>query len=119
MLGHIDANFVSMDANQITVTGGDYDDDGIWQDGTEIASPYSATIQPLNSREINNLNIGGERVNDYRKIYVNEGDFHALSPSAYWEFDANNAGIQRYKVYQSDIRVSRAYAKLVVVLIDG
>ena len=119
MLGHIDSTFVSIDANQITVAGGAYDSDGIYQDGTESILPYTVTIQPLNDRELNNLQIGGERVEDYRKIYVNDGDFHALSPKAFWEFDANNVGVQRYKVIKSDIRVWRSYAKITVVLIDG
>ena len=52
MLGHIDSTFVSIDANQITVTGGDYDSDGIWQDGTETELPYTVTIQPLNEPRI-------------------------------------------------------------------
>jgi hypothetical protein len=119
MSGFIDADFISMPANQITQTGGDYDGDGIWQSGTESSLPYAVNIQPLNDRELNNLNIGGERVQDYRKIYVNDGDFHALSSDAFWEFDANNSGIQRYKAIKSDVRESRAYAKITVVLIDG
>lgn len=119
MLGHIDSTFKSIDANQISVSGGDYDSDGIWQDGTETELPYTVTIQKLNDRELNNLNLGGERVQDYRKIYVNSGDFHALSPSSFWEFNANNVGIQRYKVIKSDIRVWRSYAKITVALIDG
>jgi hypothetical protein len=119
MGGFIDADFQSIPANQISVAGGDYDSDGIWEDGTETPLPYVVTIQPLNDRELNNLNIGGERVEDYRKIYVNDGDFHALNPKAFWEFDANNVGVQRYKVIKSDIRVWRSYAKIMVALIDG
>jgi hypothetical protein len=119
MLGFIDADFQSIPANQISVAGGDYDSDGIWADGAETVLPYTVNIQSLNDREINNLNIGGERVEDYRKIYVNNGDFHSLSPKAFWEFDANNVGVQRYKVIKSDIRKWRRYAKIMVVLIDG
>jgi hypothetical protein len=118
MFGFIDDVFVSIPANQITLTGGGYDTDGIWQDGTETSSPYTVTIQPISDREIQSLQIGGERVVDYRKIYVNDGDFHALSPDAYWEFDANNRGVERYKVVKDDIRVWRNYAKLIVCLQD-
>lgn len=119
MGGFIDSDFKSIDANQITKDGG-YDGDGIWQEGVDSEPiPYDVNIQPLNDRELNNLNIGGERTQDYRKIYVNDGDFHALSPKAFWEFDANNNGLERYKVIKSDIRVWRRYAKITVVLIDG
>ena len=119
MSGFIDADFQSIPANQISATGGDYDSDGIWQDGAETSQPYIVNIQQLNDRELNNLPLGGERVEDYRKIYINDGDFHALSPNAFWEFDANNIGVQRYKVVKSDIRVWRSYARITVVLIDG
>ena len=119
MSGFIDADFKSIPANQITQTGG-YDGDGIWDSGIDSPPiPYDVNVQTLNDRELNNLNIGGERVEDYRKLYINDGDFHALSPKAFWDFDANNVGTQRYKVIKSDIRKWRSYAKITVVLIDG
>ena len=119
MGGFINSDFVSIPANQISQTGDGYDGDGIWVPGAENSTPYTVNIQPLSDREINSLQIGGERTLDYRKIYVNDGDFHALSPKAFWEFDANNNGIERYKVISGDIRVWRSYAKIVVCLIDG
>lgn len=117
--GFIDADFESIPANQITQSGGDYDADGIWVPGVEASSPYTVNIQPVNSRDIQSLQIGGERIQDYRVIHVNDGDFHALSPDAFWDFDANNRGVERYKVINSDIRVWRSFAYLVVCLIDG
>ena len=117
--GFVDADFKSYSATQITVTGSGYDDDGIWQEGTESESAYDINVQPVSNREIQSLQIGGERISDYRNIWVNDGDFHALSPSAFWEFDANNNGLERYKIISSDIRVSRSYAKLTVCLIDS
>lgn len=119
MGGFIDSDFVSIPANQISQTGGSYDGDGIWVPGAETTTAYTATIQPLSDREIDSLQVGGERVKDYRKIYVNNGDFHALSPKAFWEFDANNNGTERYKVISGDIRQWRNYAKIIVCLIDG
>lgn len=119
MFGHIDSVFVSIPAKQVSQTGGDYDSDGIWVPGAESTTAYTVNIQPLNPRDIDSLQIGGERVKDYRKIYVNNGDFHALSPKAFWEFDANNNGTERYKVISGDIRQWRNYAKIIVCLIDG
>lgn len=119
MGGFIDSDFVSIPANQISQSDGAYDDDGIWAPGGETTTPYIVNIQPLNPREIDSLQVGGERVRDYRKIYVNNGDFHALSPKAFWEFDANNNGTERYKVISGDIRQWRNYAKIIVCLIDG
>ena len=119
MGGFIDADFQSIPANQIAITGSAYDANGVWVEGTEATLPYTVNIQHLNPRELQALSLGGERINDYRKIYVNDGDFHALSPLAFWEFNANNVGTQRYKVISSDIRKWRRYAKIMVVLIDG
>lgn len=119
MGGFIDSDFVSIPANQISQTGGDYDSDGIWVPGAETTTPYTVNIQSLNPREIDSLQVGGERIKDYRKIYINDGDFHALSPKAFWEFDANNNGTERYKVTGGDIKVWRRYAKIIVCLIDG
>ena len=126
MGGFIDSDFVSIPANQISQTGGGYDGDGIWVPGAESTTPYAVNIQPLNPRDIDSLQIGGERVNDYRRIYINQGDFHALSPKDFWEFDANNNGVERYKVVALDNRGKRPeggawrnYAKIIVCLIDG
>ena len=119
MFGIIDNVFASIPANQINITGGTYDGDGVWVPGAETTTAYTVNIQPLNPREIDSLQVGAERIKDYRKIYVNDGDFHALSPNAAWEFNANNKGNERYKVISGDIRVWRSYAKIIVCLIDG
>ena len=119
MGGFIDADFKSIPANQISQTGGAYDGEGLWVPGAETTTSYIVNIQPLSPREIDSLQIGGERVKDYRRIYINQGDFQALSPKAFWEFDANNKGTERYKVISGDIRQWRNYAKIIVCLIDG
>lgn len=44
---------------------------GIWQDGTEITTTFTADIQPMTSREISNLSIGSMNLGKI-KIYTND-----------------------------------------------
>lgn len=118
MGGFIDDVFVSVPARQVNATEGDYVD-GIWVPGSETTTLYTVNVQPLSTRDIDNLRIAGERILDYRKIYVNDGDYHELNPKAFWEMNVNNRGVERYKVIQSDVREWRRYAKIIVCLIDG
>lgn len=117
MSGFIDETFESLEAVQVTTTGGDYVE-GIWVDGVETRDTYSVNLQPLTDREINTLEIGNERINDYRKIYINDGEYRNLSPAAMWEFDANGVGVETYKAINTDVRVWRNYAKIIVVKED-
>lgn len=112
MIGHIDSTFESMSASRVEKAGA-YDVDGIWQESTSIASSHSVNIQPLNNRELQNLAIGGERINDVRKIYVNDGDIQNIKPSDLWQFNEGH-GMQTYKTIALDARPWANYCKAIV-----
>lgn len=82
--------------------------------GAETESPHSVNVQPLSEQEINNLGIGADRVNDFRKIYVNDGDLYAITPQDEWEFDSPELVGIRFTSYKMDLRPSRSYCKAVV-----
>ena len=113
MSDHIDDVFQSVPAIRYAQSGG-RGSDGRWADGAETATPHKVTLQPLNDREIQNLKEGAERIEDFRKIYVNDGDLYSLSPQDEWEFDSPDLAGIRFTVYMMDNRPWRNYAKLVV-----
>ena len=114
MFGFVDSVFVSVSAVRISTDGGDYDDDGIWQDGVETKHDHTVTIQPASDREINFLNQGGERIVDARRIYINDGVDVSISPTDMWEFSG-----QRWKCISMDSRPWRSYCKLIVSRVDA
>lgn len=118
MFGHIDDTFVSTDdisgATRITKLNSEYVN-GKWVEGDETTSPHSVTLQPLSDKEVNNLSIGAERIKDYRKLYVNDGDLYSIKPSDKWVFD-NVEGT--FKTHSLDNRPVRNYCKAIVVRID-
>lgn len=113
MGGHIDGVFQSQPVTVIAYTQGHRDDDGIWVSGVPIDETYTATIQPLRDRELDNLMRAGKRILDSRKIYINSGDLAKLKLSHDMEFLG-----QRWEIIDSDIRPWRTYAKIVVSRYD-
>lgn len=113
MGGHIDDVFASPPVEVKAFTEGDYDDEGIWVPGAPINEAYTATVQPLNDREADNLMRAGVRVLDPRKVYINSGDLEKLKLT----FDMEFLG-QRWKIIKSDIRPWRTYAKVIVSRYD-
>lgn len=114
MAGHVDDVFKSQPVTVKAYTQGHYDVDGIWVPGTEVDETYTANVQPLNEREIDNLMRAGVRLLDPRKIYVNSGDLTKLVLS----YDMQFLGAL-WKVIRSDIRPWRTYAKIVVSRYDN
>lgn len=114
MTGHIDDVFSSGSVTVKAYTEGHYDGDGIWVLGTEIDEDYTATIQPLNEREVDNLMRAGIRLLDPRKIYINSGDLTKLILS----YDMQFLGAL-WKIIRSDLRPWRTYAKVVVSRYDN
>ena len=91
--------------------------DGIEQGSIVSRTRYSANIQPLNAKEITSLGQGLERVVDYRKVYINTGDISKLDCLD----DGTSVicyGGREWKVISTDIRISRNYAKLIIVRKD-
>lgn len=109
MLGHIDSTFQSVAATRNTKPGS-YDADGIWVDGAGVGSPHTVNLQPVSEKETQNLK-GAERVVDFRKIYVNDGDLYSISPADEWTF-TGIAGA--FKTFKLDNRPWRNYCKVIV-----
>lgn len=114
MAGHVDDVFKSQPVTVKAYTQGHYDVDGIWVPGTEVDETYTANVQPLNEREIDNLMRAGVRLLDPRKIYINSGDLTKLVLS----YDMQFLGAL-WKIIRSDIRPWRTYAKIVVSRYDN
>lgn len=109
MRGFVDGTFKSVNATRIT-KGGQYVE-GIWQEDEDVETPHTVNLQPLNAKEIQTLNIGGERVNDMRKVYVNDGDMYDISPSDMWRFEGIDG---EFKAVSMDNRPWRDYCKIIV-----
>ncbi len=112
MLNHIDDVFVSLPADRVSESGGGYVD-GIWIVGTKSTTSHRVNIQPASDREIDALSQGGERINDARRIYVNDGVLADIAPADDWLFDG-----QRWKTVKLDNRPWRNYCKVIVSRYD-
>lgn len=110
MLGTIDDTFKSADALRTGKTGG-YGVDGRYVSASGTPSPHKVNIQPLTSKELQSLSIGAERINDVRKIYVNDGDLYSILPSDEWVF-SDIDGV--FRTVELDNRPRRNYCKAVV-----
>lgn len=112
MGGFVDAVFKSIPVMLEYESGGGYVD-GIWVDGAVTTEPYTANVQPLTDREIENLYRAGERIGDGRKVYINDGDLSKLSLGQNMSFSG-----QRWKIIRRDVREWRQYAKIIVSRYD-
>lgn len=120
MFGHIDETFTSSIGTRIARSGGDYVN-GRWVEGIETESPHNVNIQPMNMKQIQTLQIGGERIQDYRNVWVNDGLIGEIAESDTWTF----IGIEgTFKTTMLDNRANylepynRNYCKFVAVRID-
>jgi hypothetical protein len=113
MGGHIDGVFASAPVAVKAYEQGHRGDQGIWVSGVPIEETYTATIQPLSEREVDNLMRAGVRLLDPRKVYINSGDLGKLVPVSDMDFLG-----QRWLVVKTDIRPWRTYAKVVVSRYD-
>jgi len=116
MEGHIDDCLQSIPATRYSQSGARVD--GRWVAGPETPTPHKVTLQPLSEREVANLGEGAERVQDYRKIYVNDGDLYSITPQDEWVFDSPELSGLRFTTYRLDNRPWRNYCKCVVHLND-
>ena len=113
MEGFIDDDFESAIGTRFSNSGA-RGTDGRWVAGVPVESSHSVNIQPLSDREAVNLGVAGERIQDFRNIYINDGDLYSISPQDEWEFDAVDLVGQRFKTYSMDNRPTRNYCKCVV-----
>ncbi len=118
MGGFVDGNMQSTVGTRYSTTGGAYGPDGRWVDGTEDTTSHDVNLQPATQKQIDALDLGGERAIDIRVAYVND-DAIALAKIAKadeWTFDGV-AG--RFKCVALDNRPWRTYCRVTVSLIDG
>lgn len=113
MLGFVDDEFESVPATRHSQSGS-RGSDGKWAAGAEADTAHTVNLQPLSEKEVSNLGIGAERIQDYRKIYVNDGDLYSLTPQDEWSFDTPDLSGIRFTVYKMDNRPWRSYCKCVV-----
>lgn len=116
MFGQVDDVFSVGIAARTYLDGGGYDQDGIWQDGVEQTTTHKVTVQPLSDRESQSMNIGGDRVKDYRKIYINDGSMGSVTPRGQWSLPDTD-GV--YETLMTDNRPTRNYCKVIVSRIDA
>ena len=66
--------FFNTNVEILRTTTGQYDDDGVWQEGTQSSLSVIANVQPLNAREreqYTQVLPGGNRTVSMVKIYTN------------------------------------------------
>jgi hypothetical protein len=118
MDGFVDDDLKSVTANKYGQSGA-RDAKGRWVAAAEDAViPYDVNLQPLSDKELTNLGAGGERIQDFRKFYVNKGDLFSLTPQDEWEFDTPDLAGVRFTTYAMDNRPWRNYCKCVVARND-
>lgn len=117
MSGHIDDVFESATVTRISKSGGARVD-GKWVPGVETTSVHRANIQPLSDKEANHLSIGGDRIKDYRKLYINDGSASEIIEADNWTIPGVDG---TFKTFMLDNRVpfGRNYCKIIIARIDG
>lgn len=120
MLNFVSGDMQSTVGTRYSTTGGGYGTDGRWIDGTEDTTPHDVNLQPATPKQIDSLDLGGERAVDVRNVWVNDTEIALakIAKADEWTFDGV-AG--RFKCVKLDNRSSfqRDYCKAVVSLIDG
>lgn len=111
MLSHVTGVFTSIKAVRY-VRSGDWVD-GKWVEVPGMPSPHDVNIQPASDREIDFLGYGADRINDVRRVYINDGDMEGVTDNSEWLFLE-----QRWKTVKCDNRFWNNYCKLIVVRID-
>lgn len=118
MEGFVDDVFESMPATRFSQSG-DRDSKGRWAADPEgTGTPHTINLQPLSDKELANLGAGAERVQDFRKFYVNDGDLYSITPQDEWEFDTPDLAGKRFTLDALDNRPWRNYCKGIIHLND-
>ncbi len=113
MAGFVDDVFESIPATRVSRSTGGYVD-GIYVPGAETETPHRVNVQPATDREIDSLSSGGERINDLRRVYVNDGVLASIADADQWQFDG-----QLWKTVKLDNRPWRNYCKIFVSRYDN
>lgn len=113
--GFVDNTFQSLTpATRTSRSGGAYDTNGIWVEGTPTETTHKVNIQPVSNRETSFLNLGADRVHDVRKVYVTDGDLYNISEADTWVFESGQGVDGTYETISVDNRVGFNYCKVIV-----
>lgn len=112
MFGMIDSVFASVNAVSISTGDGSYVN-GVWVPGTSTRTTFTVNMQPANEKELQFLNLGGERVHNVNKIYINDPRAQTVDLYCDWEVE----GVH-YKTIQIDNRPWRTYCKVYIERTD-
>lgn len=114
MIGHIGDVFTTGTATRRAHTGGAYVN-GRWVEGTTTETTHTINDQPLTMKQIDNLQLGGERVLNYRQVWVNDGVLASITEADTWVLP-NHTGV--FKTTRLDNRPTRNYCKFIAVRVD-
>ena len=110
-------NFAQIQCTLITENDGDYDSNGIWEAGASIETTFRACVSPHNTKEIETLDLGSERVAESFSVYPENFIQFKMSPYIRIKMDLGD-GEQTYRVVQADVRPWNSYCKIVCNLMD-
>lgn len=116
MFGHVDDVFTSAVVTRISSTN-EYVD-GIPATTEDSQSTHSVNIQPLSNREAAKLSIGGERIKDYRKFYINDGTASKVTNADKWTIPGVD-GLFKTSDLDNRVPFGRNYCKVIVSRIDN
>ena len=117
MVGHVSSVLKTCIGTR-TARSGARGSDGRWVEGAETESTHNVNLQPVTEKDLANLGIGGERIQDFRKAYINDGTTGVLTPQDEWEFDCEGLVGKTFTVDAIDNRPWNNYCKIVVHLND-
>lgn len=118
------SDFISDDIGTIPATrfikSGSRDAQGRWVENADIIDTHEVILQPVTGKELANIGAGGERIQDFRKIYI------PISPDTIgyvdytdeWEFDVADLTGVRFISFNIDNRLNSNYCKCVVARRD-
>lgn len=110
MTGEVDYDFTTHDVVFVKDEGQFID--GAWVQVDGERKTYQACVQPVGGRELSFLQNGGERISDFRKLYITQ-KIEGLELDGVFEFLG-----QRWKVVDFDDRPENTYTKITVARID-
>ena len=116
MFGHIDDVFRSATVTRNSKSGSEYVG-GKWVEGVVTQTTHAANIQPLSMKEIAQLEIGADRIKDYRKFYINDGSASEISEADTWTIPGVDGTFESFQV-DNRVPFGRNYCKVIAARID-
>jgi hypothetical protein len=117
MAGHVSSVLKTCKGTRFAQSGS-RGSDGRWSGDPEAPTTHDVNLQPLTEKDVANLGVGAERIQDFRKAYINDGTTGELTPQDEWEFDCEGLVGKRFTVDALDNRPWNNYCKIVMHLND-